>query len=307
MFREQRQRYLVRQTHPPALCGTGATGFGTRGFLQCAATFAAGAGNGCIPTPFGLVGVSICFETLYPDYIRRTVRAVAELLVNLSNDGWLGDSNMPELHLRAAQFRPIENRRFMLRAANSGVSAVIIPLGKIALRSRLFERATIAATTHPLTILSVYGRLGDHVILWAGIVFLFASLGRIFSRGASCFPTGLWDPAFAFARGAPAWPPDAGGLPRRNRKAISATPCGPPDVRWRRVAEGPPGAYPVDAFPCLIGGQGLIHIRQPLHHPRLKNLHPDIPDLLLPGFFGGQGWFFDWAEKYCGVQRLRPL
>ncbi len=93
--------------------------------------FQAGSSPGRFQTDHGNVGISICFEILYPDYIRKTVANGAEFLANISNDAWFGKTSMPHMHLNAGLMRAIENRRYLLRASNSGISAVIAPDGRI--------------------------------------------------------------------------------------------------------------------------------------------------------------------------------
>jgi len=79
------------------------------------------------------IGVSICHEITYPDLVRRTVRDGAELLVNVSNDGWLdpGQGVATWQHLAMTVFRAVETRRYVVRAATTGVSAVIDPYGRV--------------------------------------------------------------------------------------------------------------------------------------------------------------------------------
>ena len=86
------------------------------------------------------VGLSICFESIFPELIRRSTRLGGELLVNLTNDGWYGATAAPYQHLAMARWRAVENRRFLLRAANSGISAVVAPTGRIEARTALFTR-----------------------------------------------------------------------------------------------------------------------------------------------------------------------
>jgi apolipoprotein N-acyltransferase len=77
----------------------------------------------------------ICYEDILPGFTNRTVREDTELLVNMTNDAWFGDTSEPWEHLRLAQFRAIEHRRYLLRSTNSGVSAVIDPLGRAVVTS----------------------------------------------------------------------------------------------------------------------------------------------------------------------------
>ncbi len=76
-------------------------------------------------------GVFICYEAVFADEVRQFVRLGAEVLVNVSDDGWYGDTSAPWQHLNMARMRAIENRRWLLRATNSGVTAAIDPYGRV--------------------------------------------------------------------------------------------------------------------------------------------------------------------------------
>ena len=76
-------------------------------------------------------GVFICYEAIYPDEVRRFAERGARLLINISNDGWFGKSAAAEQHLRMARVRAVENRRWLLRITNSGITASVDPYGRI--------------------------------------------------------------------------------------------------------------------------------------------------------------------------------
>ena len=76
-------------------------------------------------------GVFICYEAIYPGEIRRFAANGAQLFVNISNDGWFGHSAAAEQHLRMARVRAVENRRWVVRTTNSGVTVSIDPYGRI--------------------------------------------------------------------------------------------------------------------------------------------------------------------------------
>jgi apolipoprotein N-acyltransferase len=107
----------------------------------------------------------ICYEAVRPEFVRRMMaEARPHLLVTLANDAWFGDSQEPWLHLGLAQLRAIEHRRWLVRATNSGVSALVDPAGRIVARTGLLTRENLAGTVHPLEGSTVYARLGD----WPG-------------------------------------------------------------------------------------------------------------------------------------------
>ena len=76
-------------------------------------------------------GVFICYESVFADEVRQSARMGAEVLVNISDDGWYGDTSAPWQHLNMARMRAIENRRWILRDTNNGVTAVIDPYGRV--------------------------------------------------------------------------------------------------------------------------------------------------------------------------------
>ena len=76
-------------------------------------------------------GVFICYEAVFADEVREFPELGAEVLVNISDDGWYGDTSAPWQHLNMLRMRAIENRRWILRDTNTGVTAVIDPYGRV--------------------------------------------------------------------------------------------------------------------------------------------------------------------------------
>ncbi len=116
------------------------------------------------------MGVLICYEDIFPEISRKTVKAGAQFLANVTNDAWYGVSSAPYQHLAISVFRAVENRRFMVRATNSGVSAVVDPWGRILMQSKIFERSIMVGTIVPLEDLSPYTRLGDW-LAWGAVAY----------------------------------------------------------------------------------------------------------------------------------------
>jgi apolipoprotein N-acyltransferase len=92
----------------------------------------------------GKVGTYICYEAIYPDLIRRFVKNGAGLLINLTNDAWFGRSSAPHQHLNMAVARAVETRRYMVRAANTGISAIVDPYGRVLKQSDLFTQEVVS-------------------------------------------------------------------------------------------------------------------------------------------------------------------
>jgi apolipoprotein N-acyltransferase len=111
------------------------------------------------------ISTPICYEAVRPAFVRRMMlEARPHLIVTLANDAWFGDSQEPWLHLAMARFRAVEHRRYVVRATNSGVSAVIDPAGREIAGTGLLARENLRATVHMLDDATLYTTAGD----WAG-------------------------------------------------------------------------------------------------------------------------------------------
>jgi apolipoprotein N-acyltransferase len=112
--------------------------------------------------PKASAGVLICFESIFPELGRALTENGATLLVNLTNDAWYGMSSAPFQHFSMAVFRAVENRRPVIRAANTGISAFVLPSGKIVEQSGLFTEALLTKEIPlPDPGLTLYTRYGD--------------------------------------------------------------------------------------------------------------------------------------------------
>ncbi|MEW6440085.1 MAG: apolipoprotein N-acyltransferase [bacterium] len=111
--------------------------------------------------PAGKFSTPICFEMIYPEHVRRFVRAGATYLLNLSNDSWFGVTAGPPQHLIYSVFRAIENRRHVVRATSTGISAFVEPTGEISQHSALNEAAVLSGRVRPLEVRTAYAAWGD--------------------------------------------------------------------------------------------------------------------------------------------------
>jgi len=120
-------------------------------------------GKSAVPleTAGGKIGVLVCFEGIFPEVARAYVQAGAGILVNITNDAWFGRSSAPYQHLSMTVFRAVENRVPLVRAANTGISAVIDSKGHIRGMTRLFEEATLQGEVRRGGGGSFYSRHGD--------------------------------------------------------------------------------------------------------------------------------------------------
>jgi apolipoprotein N-acyltransferase len=115
----------------------------------------------------------ICYEVIFPGEVREFVAGGAAFLVNITNDAWFGRSGAPYQHLAMAAMRAVENGTYLVRAANTGVTAVIAPSGEILAQTAIFTEASLLGTIRPRQRETIYTRYGD-VLAWICLVFLGA-------------------------------------------------------------------------------------------------------------------------------------
>jgi apolipoprotein N-acyltransferase len=104
--------------------------------------------------------------------VRDRVNAGANLLANLTNDGWFGHSTGPYHHAEMSRMRSIENGVSLARCANSGISILVDPVGRILGKTRLYERAVLTADVPRQVIKTFYGRFGNWVIKTAFLIII---------------------------------------------------------------------------------------------------------------------------------------
>jgi len=125
------------------------------------------------------IGISICYEDTFGKYVRTSLPE-AHLLVNVSNDAWFGDSIAPHQHLEIARMRALESGRFLLRATNTGISAVINDKGKIVAQSPQFQTFALKTTVQPYQGRTPYVYFGDTLVVI--LLILLISLGSLAQR-----------------------------------------------------------------------------------------------------------------------------
>jgi apolipoprotein N-acyltransferase len=106
---------------------------------------------------------------------RALARSGAELLVNLSNDDWFGGHAAVEQHFRASLLRAVETRRFLLRATNSGVTAIVDPRGVVTASAPRDAPAIVAGQVAAASVETLYVRIGD-VFAWTCLLISLAAL-----------------------------------------------------------------------------------------------------------------------------------
>lgn len=168
IYRKRRLVPLVERTIPGMSGPQGPTPSG----------FRPGRRAGVASSPLGRYGTLLCFELTFAPMARSLRRRGADVLVTLSNDAWLGRTVAPHQHFAHARLRAVETRSTVVRAANTGVSGIIDPLGRVVVRTPTFVETHASgriqrSEARPLAI-----RLGD----WTGPVALTALLGMLLLR-----------------------------------------------------------------------------------------------------------------------------
>lgn len=111
-----------------------------------------------------ILGGSVCYEDAFNEEQRGFLGEVT-LLVNVTNDTWFGDSTAPHQHLEISRMRALEAGRYLIRVANSGISALIGPDGNIIKRSRQFEPMVLKGDVQPMSGLTPFARLGNYPLI----------------------------------------------------------------------------------------------------------------------------------------------
>ncbi len=126
------------------------------------------------------IGALICYEDIVSSFVRRAVNeGDPHVLINMTVDTWFGDTQEPHVHLSLAAFRAVEHRRFLVRATNSGISAIVDALGRFTARTPVFEATTLAGEVRLLTgHTTLFERLGH----WPGGLAVLLSILVVLRR-----------------------------------------------------------------------------------------------------------------------------
>jgi len=116
-----------------------------------------------LPMAGHMASTAICYEIVYPHLAREAVRQGAELLTTITNDAWYGDSSAPYQHFALASLRAVEQGRYLARAANTGISGVVDPYGRVIGATRVFEETVVVTDVRTLTGRTLYATIGDLV------------------------------------------------------------------------------------------------------------------------------------------------
>lgn len=121
------------------------------------------------------IGVLICYEGILPHASRAYKRQAADLLVNITNDAWFGPTSAPYQHFSMVFFRAVETRLYLVRAANTGISGIIDPCGKIIAKTGIFETGAVKGNVKFLRVETFYELWGDIFVAFC-FLFIFFSI-----------------------------------------------------------------------------------------------------------------------------------
>jgi apolipoprotein N-acyltransferase len=145
------------------------------------ADFTSGGSRSTGSFPGGQFGVFICYESIFPAEVRQFVKNGAQLLVNVSNDGWFGRSAAPAQHLLMARVRAVENRRWILRATNNGFTVSVDPYGRIAASLPTDVRGELDAPYAFRSERTPYTRWGDWIVWMCAAMLVFLVTASLMS------------------------------------------------------------------------------------------------------------------------------
>jgi apolipoprotein N-acyltransferase len=143
--------------------------------VQAVSDFSEGDRVVMLPVAGHTASTAICYEVVYPDLAREATRVGSQLLTTITNDAWFGRSSAAWQHFEMASLRAVEQGRYLARAANTGISGIVDPYGRVLVRSALFEQAALTGDVRFLTSRTIYARTGD-VFAFACVVATLAAL-----------------------------------------------------------------------------------------------------------------------------------
>ncbi len=132
-------------------------------------------------TPFGDFATLICYEIIFPGLVRKFYSNGGDFIVNITNDAWFGRTTGPYQHFSMAVFRAVENRKPLIRAANTGISGFIDSNGRIISKSNLFQQMILTGDIKTDATRSFYAKYGD-LFSYIWIVFSIVLMTNLFGK-----------------------------------------------------------------------------------------------------------------------------
>jgi apolipoprotein N-acyltransferase len=144
--------------------------------VEAVSAFARGTRVTMMPVEGHMVSTAICYEVTYPALARQAVLNGSEMLTTITNDAWYGESSAAFQHFEMAAMRAIEQGRYLARAANTGISGIIDPYGRVLVRTNLFETVAVVGEARFVQERTIYSRIGD-VVAYASMFAVLLGLG----------------------------------------------------------------------------------------------------------------------------------
>lgn len=143
--------------------------FFVKPLVEAVSNFSAGAEPVVFDAGRAKLSVAICYESVFPWLARDFVENGAQLLAVITNDAWFGRSSAAYQHFEQGAVRAVEQGRYLVRAANTGISGAVDPYGRVLTRSGLFEPAMLSVDVRVHAGRTIYSRIGD-VVVWASLI-----------------------------------------------------------------------------------------------------------------------------------------
>ena len=150
--------------------------------VEAVSAFTAGTRVTMLPVEGHMVSTAICYEVTYPQLAREAVRQGSEMLTTVTNDAWYGESSAAFQHFEMATMRAIEQGRYLVRSANTGISGIVDPYGRVLIRTNLFETVAVVGEARFVQSKTVYATIGDIVVFVSAAIVIIA-LGWAFIEG----------------------------------------------------------------------------------------------------------------------------
>ncbi len=131
--------------------------------VEAVSAFSRGTRVTMLPVEGHMVSTAICYEVTYPALSREAVLNGSEMLTTITNDAWYGDSSAAYQHFEMAAMRAIEQGRYLVRAANTGISGIVDPYGRVLVKTNLFETVAVVGEARFVQSRTLYARIGDLV------------------------------------------------------------------------------------------------------------------------------------------------